>query len=308
MSIIISAIICTHNRAKYLPDSIRSLAGQSLQKESYEIIIVDNASADRTREVVCDDFADIENLVYIFEPQLGLSKARNTGWLSAQGQYVAYLDDDAVCRPDWLERIVTAFQSFPEVGVVGGRVRPKWEVTPPAWLDEEMAKYVSAIDWSEEPVLLSDSQYLVGANIAYRSDFYARLGGFCLELGRKGKNLVSSEETDFTNKIKNLGYSIYYDPDIEVEHFIPRERLSVRYFIRRAYSQGVSDAIIYCHRTGPDRAEISDVFGTIKNLAVSTLMVAIPGCFRKKFPDFLVNLRAFARLLAIAKMRRTGEI
>lgn len=303
MSITISAIICTYNRAHYLPDSIKSLAAQSLAKNSYEIIVVDNASTDRTRDVVCTDFADIENLVYLHEPQLGLSKARNTGWLSAKGKYVAFLDDDATCRSDWLERIIAAFQSLPKVGVVGGRVRPKWEIDPPEWLDKEMEKWVSAVDWSDEPGLLHDSQYLVGANIAYRSLFYDRLGGFCLNLGRKGNNLVSSEETDFSSKIKRLGYEIYYDPDIEVEHFIPRERVMVKYFIRRAYSQGISDAIVFCQQSKPDRVRIPEICRTIFNLAASALLLVAPGLFKAKFPLFLINLRAFARLTAIAKMR-----
>lgn len=286
-----------------MPDSIKSLAAQALAKSAYEIIVVDNASTDRTRDVVFTDFADIENLVYLYEPQLGLSKARNTGWLSAKGKYVAFLDDDATCRPDWLERIIDAFQSLPKVGVVGGRVRPKWQIDPPGWLDKEMEKWVSAIDWSDKPVLLNDSQYLVGANIAYRSLFYDRLGGFCLNLGRKGNNLVSSEETDFSSKIKGLGYEIYYDPDIEVEHLIPRERVTAKYFIRRAYSQGISDAIVICQDSFPDRVRVLEICRSVFNLAASALFLVIPRLFKEKFPLFLINLRAFARLAAIAKMR-----
>lgn len=286
-----------------MSDSIQCLLNQTLDENEYEIIVVDNASTDQTKDVVCDGFSHVGNLSYIFEPQLGLSRARNTGWQKARGQYIAYLDDDATCPVDWLERMVKAFAEHPKVGVVGGKVKPKWEIEPPDWLDKEMEKWVSAIDWSEEPLLLNDSQYLVGANIAYRSLFYDRLGGFCLDLGRKGNNLVSSEETDFSDKIKNLGYGIYYDPDIEVEHFIPSQRLTVRYFIRRAYGQGVSDAIIYGHRARTDRVKITDLLRTTGSLVVSALMVAIPGRFKKKFPDFLVNLRAFARLVASVKRR-----
>ena len=70
MPVIISAIICTYNRAYYLPDSIQSLVAQSLDKDSYEIIVVDNASTDRTKDVVCIDFSYVENMIYVFEPQL----------------------------------------------------------------------------------------------------------------------------------------------------------------------------------------------------------------------------------------------
>ena len=123
------------------------------------------------------------------------------GGKEARGQNVAYIDDVATCAGDWLERIVGIFSAHPEVGVVAGRFRPKWGTPPPEWLDREIEKWLSAIDWAEEPTLLSGAQYLVGANIAYRSIFYERFLGGRLDLGRKGTNPVSSEETDFSNKI-----------------------------------------------------------------------------------------------------------
>ena len=302
MSILISAIICTYNRSHYLSDSIQSLVNQSLDKDLFEIIVVDNASTDKTKDQVCIDFSYVKNLIYVYEPQLGLSKARNTGWQKARGQYVAYIDDDATCAVDWLERIVRIFADHPEVGVVGGRVKPKWEVPPPEWLDKEMETWLSAIDWAEEPTLLSESQYLVGANIAYRSIFYERLGGFRLDLGRVGTNLVSSEETDFSNKIKSLGYNIFYDPGIVVDHLIPRERVTVRHFIRRAYSQGISDAIIR-HQGAVDRFSFIDMCRTIKALVFSSVAMLIPGSFNLKFSNFLINLRSFACLVSLVRIR-----
>ena len=96
----ISAVICTHNRAAYLQKAIQSLIEQTLPKDQYEIIVVDNSSTDNTKQVVsrlqaaclrsqektdaCGLQLEACDLVrYVFEPVLGLSQARNTGWKAA---------------------------------------------------------------------------------------------------------------------------------------------------------------------------------------------------------------------------------
>ncbi|MEE8471432.1 MAG: glycosyltransferase family A protein [Dehalococcoidia bacterium] len=104
MSIRVSAIICTHNRSDYLRQAIQSLADQTLPTEQYEVIVVDNGSTDNTRAVV-EGFDHIANLRYVYEPILGLSQARNTGWQNARGEYIAFMDDDAIGYPtSWKSR------------------------------------------------------------------------------------------------------------------------------------------------------------------------------------------------------------
>ncbi|MBV5279757.1 MAG: glycosyltransferase family 2 protein, partial [Actinobacteria bacterium] len=110
MGIDISAIICTHNGARHLAKAIESLIKQSMLEERYEIIIVDNCSSDSTKEVI-DNFTTVKNIRYVLESTLGLSFARNAGWHTARGKYVAYLDDDAVASSVWLENILGAFEN-----------------------------------------------------------------------------------------------------------------------------------------------------------------------------------------------------
>jgi len=94
----ISVVICTHNRGFYLRKAITSVLAQDMPASEYELIIIDNKSTDDTAQVVASFAA--ANVRYIHEPQLGLCFARNTGWYSAAGTYVAYLDDDAIAEPD----------------------------------------------------------------------------------------------------------------------------------------------------------------------------------------------------------------
>src|SRR2546430_8014065 len=97
----ISAIICTFKRPDYLRHALRSLCNQTLSREDYEIIVVDNAVEAEAEQVV-REFQDGKiNLRYVTEPEVGLSRARNTGLKVAAGRYVAYIDDDARADAQW---------------------------------------------------------------------------------------------------------------------------------------------------------------------------------------------------------------
>ena len=119
MPIKISVVIATRNRADYLRKALESLAHQTLDPIDYEIIVVDNGSQDETRRVV-EKYDTSATLRYIFEPIIGLSRARNAGWKNAQGEIIALIDDDAIANAEWLERYVLAFEEFGEnVGLMG---------------------------------------------------------------------------------------------------------------------------------------------------------------------------------------------
>jgi glucosyl-dolichyl phosphate glucuronosyltransferase len=244
MVIQISAIICTYNRANYLRKAIQSLSEQSLATDCYEILVVDNRSTDNTKQIVKEEFAHISNLRYLYEPIQGLSQARNSGWQNALGKYVAYLDDDAIASPHWLAKIIEVFETItPQPGAVGGRVNPIWEAPQPSWLDDNYLPYLTIINWTEVATVLENkNHYIAGANMAFPRSILASVGGFQVDLGRKGNNLLSNEELFLTNKIKINGHSIYYHPEIVVEHHVARSRLNQKWFSKRVYWQGISDA------------------------------------------------------------------
>jgi glycosyltransferase involved in cell wall biosynthesis len=269
MSIKISAVICTHNRAGYLKMAMQSLIRQTLPKDQYEIIVVDNASTDGTRQVLgsryqvsgsrCQVLGDrykdrsetsnlkpsTYNLKYIYEPILGLSQARNTGWKNAQGEYVAYLDDDAVSAPDWLEKIIKAFESInPQPGCIGGKVEPVWEAPRPAWLADKLLGQLAIVDWGDQPRLITKEEWLAGANIAYPKRLLEEIGGFSVKLGRIGNKLLSMEENLMRLELEKRNYKLYYDANIAVKHHIPASRLTKKWLLKRSYWNGVSGAIV----------------------------------------------------------------
>lgn len=241
----ITGIICTHNRERYLERCILSLLDQSLEAHRYEILVVDNGSTDSTREI-CDRFVDRPNFRYVFEPILGLSQARNTGWQKAQGRYVGYIDDDATADRIWFEKALQSFHSFsPEPEWVGGPVQLEWEVPAPGWLTEEYYGALGWVDWGNDPRFLDGAdEWLVGCNSLYRRDILQQLNGFDTRLGRKKKMLLSGEEVQFQHRLKAINGRLYYHPGIRIYHFVAKERTEPSFFYRRYYWGGITDYIM----------------------------------------------------------------
>jgi glycosyltransferase involved in cell wall biosynthesis len=245
----ITVVICAHNQADYLHKSLTSLASQTLPNEQFEIIVVDNASVDHTKSII-KNFETMENLRYVYEPSIGLSIARNRGWQNAQGDYVAFLDSDAIASPKWLEKIKGRFvSSKPEPAAVGGRIVPIWEERRPDWLSKDLETYLGIIDWSDEPFVINgDSQYyLAGSNVAFRRDVLQKTDGFNVALGRRGRKLLSNEEILLQNQLTQMNMSLFYDPDICVHHHIKSHCLRKNWFYKRLFWQGISDVIVEHH-------------------------------------------------------------
>ncbi|MEL6320431.1 MAG: glycosyltransferase family A protein, partial [Cyanobacteria bacterium J06626_14] len=120
----ISAIICTHNRDHYLGDAIDSLLNQQFDGE-FEVIVVDNASSDRTRDVV-EARQPHPRLIYVYEAVTGLSVARNTGAQMARGHLLAYLDDDAIASKHWLQALWNHYKQSEKTAIAGGRIDLIW--------------------------------------------------------------------------------------------------------------------------------------------------------------------------------------
>jgi glycosyltransferase involved in cell wall biosynthesis len=274
MSIRISAIICTHNRAAYLKKALQSLVDQTLPQKQYEIIVVDNGSTDNTKAIV-EGLKLSENIRYIYEPIIGLSQARNTGWWNAQGEFITYLDDDAIACPEWLQRIVQAFDTVrPQPGSVGGKVIPIWEVERPTWLPKELERLLSIADWADRPTfLMEDFQFLAGTNVAYPRFILDEVGGFSISLGRKASSLLSSEEILLKRQLERRNLGSYYDPDIYVYHHISAERLTKRWFYRRGFWQGASDAILQYLETRQEKNKGRYIRGAV---SIASLFRVIP--------------------------------
>jgi GT2 family glycosyltransferase len=186
---------------------------------------------------------------YVYEERLGLSVARNHALRKAKGEYVLFLDDDAVASKEWISGIVSLFDSDPQIGCVGGKIEPAWEGAEPTWLLPENRTLYTILDYSDEIVEMKKPALPFGANVAFRKSVFNSLKPFREDLGRVGSNLLSSEETELIDRIRSR-YTVYYTPHAWVKHKIPRSRVSRKWLLRRIYWQGVSSAVSSERKSG----------------------------------------------------------
>jgi glycosyltransferase involved in cell wall biosynthesis/GT2 family glycosyltransferase len=237
----ISVVICayTAERIELLAAAIESLRQQTVATHEV-VLVIDHAPE---LEAICRERWP-QALVLANREQQGLSGARNTGVEECSGEVVAFLDDDAAAAPNWIERLGAAYAD-PNVLGAGGAVRPNWASERPGWFPAEF-DWVVGCTHSGMPRQRQPVRNLVGANMSFRRQALIEAGGFRHELGRIGKIPAGCEETDLSIRIgkDNPGGEIVYDPEAAVDHFVPAERASFRYFTSRCRGEGRSKAIL----------------------------------------------------------------
>src|ERR1051326_2051122 len=172
-----SVVVCTRNRAPLLEITLRSLASQTIDPTRFEVLVVDNASTDSTREVVarCQSSARF-TCRHVVEDRLGPSHTRNRGVSEARGSVIAFLDDDARAEAEWLARLLDALEEARVCGV-GGRIKLEWESPQPRWLTEQhLLALLAEFDLGDAPCRVERFPYLVGTNMAFRAEVFARVG------------------------------------------------------------------------------------------------------------------------------------
>lgn len=240
----ISVILCTYNRDKYIYNVLKSVAENDYSHDQYEIVLVNNNSTDGT-ENECRrfqaDYPDIR-FRYFLETNQGLSYARNCGIRNAQGDLLAYVDDDATVNPEYLRTYSDFFTHHPEAVAAGGPILPVYETEEPEWMTHYTRQLITG------KLFLGNNQrefprgaFPGGGNACYRKSVFDTVGLFNVELGRKGNSLIGAEEKDLFDKMTTHGMHFYYLPNAILYHIIPPHKLTQDYFDRLTYSIGVSE-------------------------------------------------------------------
>lgn len=236
-----SVAICTWNRADLLDRTLGSLVRMRIpQDEFWEIVLVDNNSTDRTREVV-RSYESRLPIHYAHEPRQGHSVARNCAIDHCRGEVVVWTDDDIEANPQWLHEYAAAIERTPEAAFWGGPIRPKFDVTRPEWLVENWQTCqgcFAARELGPDLFELSPDRLPYGANFAVRTNVQREFR-FNERLGRKGMSLVGDEELDVMRRMLAAGHRGYWVPHASVEHLIPAERMTLDYVGRYFVGQGV---------------------------------------------------------------------
>ncbi len=241
----ISVIIPTHNRGQSLASTIQSALLLDYPRDQFEIIVVDNASTDKTEAVVRDFQAKHDGcpeLHYVAEQRLGLHFARHAGYHRSKGELLIFTDDDATFSAGWLHAYAEAFASEPLMEAAGGPVRPVWEVPPPKWLvdfidDQPSFPYLSLME-PHDTFRMGADCYFFGVNMAVRRRVF-EWTGFHPEL--VGTHTIGDGESGLLSDIVHkMDWMIGYVPGALVYHHIPPRRMTIAYIRKWAHHLGGS--------------------------------------------------------------------
>lgn len=237
----ITVAICTYNRADALDGSVTSTFGQETGV-AFEVMVVDNNSSDNTGDVVAALQARYPGLRYLVEEKLGLSHARNRALAEASSEIVAYIDDDCVTLPGWLDNLARAFDA-PEVGCAGGRVHVGYPGNHrPEWLTPDMEGILGHYNCGPD---LREVTEIRGGNFATRRDIALEVGGFSTVLGYQGTKKLAGEDVEFSLRVTAAGHKVIYVPNAEVIHNIDESRLDRRWLLERHRLNGCFRAIVH---------------------------------------------------------------
>lgn len=251
----LSVLICTRNRAQSLAATLQHFFAQRFGSGyTFEVIVVDNASTDDTRHVVERAAAHHPGLVrYCREPRPGLSFARNAGILAAQGDILAFTDDDVLVGETWLEEIQREFSRDPQLMMLGGRVLLAHETLQPVAIQPSEER--------QEFVFPFAGTFVMGANMAFRRELFAQLGGFDVRLGA-GQFLAGAEDADFFYRALKVGHKLLYAPNVVVAHAHDRVTAEQAARLEYGYGKGCAGYLVK-HALGADRYAIKMLYWLI---------------------------------------------
>jgi GT2 family glycosyltransferase len=219
-------------------DALDSLRVQTVVPDEIVVVVDHNPSREAELREVSTGVRVIENA----GPR-GLSGARNTGVEASNGAIIAFLDDDAVAAPTWLEQLLVAYED-PRVIGAGGRVVPAWGSPRPEWFPEEF-DWVIGCTYAGHPELSAPVRNPIGANMSFRRTVFAHVGGFSDSVGRTASTPAGCEETELSIRAtRGTGGIIQYVPDAVVAHHVPAARTRFGYYLRRCLAEGRSKRFV----------------------------------------------------------------
>lgn len=243
---LISLVICTYNRANILKATLPSVYSLIIPDGvDFELIIIDNNSTDDTSNFVNSVIASNEETFksrYVFEPEQGLSFARNSGYLNAKGDYIVYTDDECILPKEWLVKAIENIKER-QPAFLGGPYFGKYlPGSSSNWYKEKFGdSYILQYGLPNGPLL---NRYLSGGNLFIRRDVFEKIGLFDVYLGMNGETISYGEEVDFQKRFieKYPDEIIWYDETVFVWHCIRDEKMKISFLFKDALIRGASSA------------------------------------------------------------------
>jgi len=237
----LTVAVCSYNRAPRLADLLVSLASQATPAGVlWEILVVDNNSSDRTAQVVAQLAAGSPVPIrYLLEPQQGIVPARNRAIDEAAGSYLAFIDDDEVPGPRWLQ---AAWDALDREGAdcAGGAIRVRLpDAAGPGWLGGELLGFLGEVDYRPEPFWVESLATPVWTgNVAYRRALFSDGLRFDRRYNREGDAPGGGEDFIMFRTLLERGARIRYRPDMMIEHLVEPFKLRRSHFLQLHFAAG----------------------------------------------------------------------
>lgn len=247
----VSIIVCCYNSEDRIGPTLNHLAKQKIDpKIPLEIILINNASTDNTKQVAQQTWADLNSnfsFRIIDEPNPGLSNAKDRGIQEANYEYLIFCDDDNWLDENYAQIVCDIFSNDDTIGVLGGRGEAVSDVEFPFWFSTYQGSYAVGVQ-DIETGDVSQRKYVWGAGMAFRRSVYLWLKecGFSLQLdGRKGNNLSAGEDSEICRWFLLAEYKLWYSERLSFKHFIPKDRLQKEYLKNLHIGFAASGEVLY---------------------------------------------------------------
>jgi glycosyltransferase involved in cell wall biosynthesis len=245
----VSVILCTYNRCESLRLTLQSFCGIRVPTGiTWELLLIDNNSRDATKTVF-EEFRERLPIRYLFEPRQGKSFALNRGIEESKSDFLLFTDDDVDVDENWLAGYWSAAQRHPTAAFLGGKVIPRWESPPPAWLEQNsrnklLMGVVVAMDYGNAEVAAQPSwpSLFYGANMALLRTVLQRESiSFRTDLGPGSGHEMKSEDSILLGQLIERGHAGMYIPTAFVYHRNPRQRMTEAYVRTWFKAQGTAN-------------------------------------------------------------------
>lgn len=234
----ITVAICSYNAAHYLLNLLEKLIAQDCPMP-FEILIVDNNSTDHTQALVLG-FAPANGIPirYVNEPEQGIAFARNRAIEeSLSSRYLAFIDSDELPAPNWLKSALRQLGDE-DIDCVGGKISIALPHRP-AWLSDDLLPFYGEVDHSDRAFRITDAATPIwSGNIAYNTRVFRQGLRFDARYNRRGKGIGGGEDARMLDMCLARGFSLVYEPDMEILHLIPAEKIRRSYFLKLHYLSG----------------------------------------------------------------------
>jgi glycosyltransferase involved in cell wall biosynthesis len=273
----ISTVICCYNSALRIEETLKHIFNlKILDKDLFEVIIVNNNSADRTKEFALSLEKKYNHQLFTFrvvdEPDPGLSFARIAGVKAASFEVICFCDDDNHLDDDYILEACKILDTNPGVGIVGGLIRPRFSINVGGWIKDFYAAMAIGAQASQDGYV----RWVFGAGMIIKKEIFenfTKAGIKLLLSDRAGKILTSGGDSEICMLASFLNYKLYYSSKLILYHAIPENRLTRKHYLRAKYNTiypsvylSILDALLIDRRIRSQEVYRNQMLSSIKKL------------------------------------------